>query len=176
MSIRRISIVTLACVFALALTVSADSVTSVYSSLYKCKLISKGRDYSTQACVGVSGYNLRLEYDDARESITVISPNGKKHPLNLWQVISSGFSGVGQKAEWRVTRKNGKLVPIALIVRFTASEDPADSSKTTPYLAVAKITPNEICVTDKIAPSKTANEEARTAADSAATRQCLGTP
>src|SRR3954469_23154379 len=127
MPTRRFLVVTLAAFFALALTVSADSVTSVYSSLYKCKLVTTGRDSSTQACVGVGGYNLRLEYDDARESITVISPQGQKHPLELWNVISNGFSSVGKKAEWRVTRRNGRLVPTALIVRFDASTDPSDS-------------------------------------------------
>jgi hypothetical protein len=173
MSIKRFLAITLTAVFALSLTVSADSVTSVYSSLYKCKLVTTGHDYSTKACLGVGGYNLRLEYDDARESITVISPNGRKHPLNLWQVMSGGFSSVGQKAEWRVTKSNGKLVPIGLIVRFNASENPEDSSKVTSYLAVAKITPQKICVTDKIPPSSTANEDARRAADSSADKPCL---
>jgi hypothetical protein len=173
MSIKRFLVITLTAVFALTLSVSADSVTSVYSSLYKCKLVTTGHDYSTSACIGVAGYNLRLEYDDARESITVISPNGRKHPLNLWQVMSSGFSSVGQKAEWRVTKRNGKSVPIALIVRFNASENPEDSTKVTSYLAVAKITPQKICVTDKIPPSSTANEDARRAADSSASKPCL---
>ncbi|MDT5059941.1 MAG: hypothetical protein QOH63_400 [Acidobacteriota bacterium] len=170
---RRFLVITIAAVFALALTVSADSITSVYSSLSGCKLVTSGHDYSTSACVGVGGYNLRLEYDDARESITVISPNGKKHPLNFGEVLSSGFSSVGKKAEWRVTRKNGKLVPIALIVRFDASENPEDSSKVTSYLAVAKITPQKICVTDKIAPGSTQNEDARSAADASANKPCL---
>jgi hypothetical protein len=170
---RRFLAITLTAVFGLGLTVSADSVTSVYSSLYKCKLVTVGHDYSTSACAGVGGYNLRLEYDDSRESITVISPNGRKHPLNFWEVISSGFSSVGQKAEWRVTKRNGRLVPFALIVRFDASENPEDSTKVTSYLAVAKITPQKICVTDKIPPSSTANEDARRAADASATKPCL---
>ena len=154
----------------------SDSMTSVYSSLYKCKLVSTGTDSSTQACRGVGGYNLRLEYADARESITVISPDGRKHPLEFWNVIGHGFSSVGQKAEWRVTRKNGKVVPVALIVRFNASENPEDSSKVTSYLAVAKITPQKICVTDKIAPGRTANEDARRAADASADKPCLEPP
>jgi hypothetical protein len=173
MSIKRFLVIALTAVFALVVTASADSVTSVYSSLYKCKLVKVGHDYSTQACLGVGGYNLRLEYDDARESITVISPNGRKHPLNFGEVISSGFSSVGQKAEWRVTKRNGKLVPIGLIVRFNASENPEDSSKVTSYLAVAKITPQKICVTDKIPPGSTANEDARRAADDSANKPCL---
>ena len=177
MSIRRFLALVWAAALALALTAYAESpTTSVYSSLSGCKLIKKGpngEDWSTSACKGYGGYGLRLEYGDARESITVIAPNGKAHPLNLWQVISSGFSSVGKKAEWRVTRKNRKLVPIALIVRLTASENSEDSTKTTSYLAVAKITPTEICVTDKIAPSQNQNEEARQAADAAASKPCM---
>lgn len=176
MSIRRFLALTSVIVFALALTASADSVSSVYSSLSGCKLVKKGHDFSTSACKGVGGYNLRLEYDDARESITVISPNGQKHPLDLWSVISSGFSSVGKKAEWRVTRKGGRLVPIALIVRFDASTNPEDSTKVTSYLAVAKITPQKICVTDKIEPGATANEDARRAADASADKPCLAPP
>lgn len=176
MAIRRFSVLTLAMIFAFALTVSADSITSVYSSLSGCKLVAKGRDWSTQACRGVGGYNLRLEYGDVRESITVISPNGKKHPLEFWNVIGSGFSNVGQKAEWRVIKKNGKMVPIALIIRFNVTENAADSTKDTSYLAVAKITPQKICVTDKIPPGATANADARAAADAAADKPCLEPP
>lgn len=176
MSIRRFLSLTSVIVFALALTASADSVKSVYSSLSGCKLVNKGHDYSTSACKGVGGYNLQLEYDDARESITVISPNGQKHKLEFWNVISSGFSSVGQKAEWRVTSKAGRLVPIALIVRFNASENPEDSTKVTSYLAVAKITPQKICVTDKIGPGATSNEDARRAADNSADKPCLASP
>jgi hypothetical protein len=103
----------------------------------------------------------------------VFAPDRKAHPLNLWQVISTGFSSVGQRAEWRITTKNGKQVPIAVIVRFNVSENPEDSSKITSYLVVAKITPQKICVTDKIAASATANEEARKAADVSAHKPCL---
>jgi|ERR1044071_3334860 hypothetical protein len=173
MSIRRFFVLTLTAIFILTLTVSASPVTSVYSSLSGCKIVKTGRDWSTQACRGIGGYNLQIEYGDARESITVFTPNRQKYPLNLWSVVSSGFSSVGQKAEWRVTTKNGKQVPIALIVRFNASENPEDSSKVTSYLVVAKITPQKICVTDKIAPSATANEEARRAADASADKPCM---
>jgi hypothetical protein len=177
MSIRRLLVLSLATVFILTLNASATApITSVYTSLSGCKLVKTGHDWSVQACRGVGGYNLQLEYDDSRESITVYSPDRKKHPLELWQVISSGFSSVGQKAEWRVSKTNGKVVPTALIVRFNASENPEDSSKVTSYLVVAKITPQKICVTDKIAPSSTANEEARRAADASADKPCLEAP
>jgi hypothetical protein len=66
--------------------------------------------------------------------------------------------------------------PIALIVRVNASEDPVDSSRITSYLAVAKITPTEICVTDRIDPAADGNEAARRAADAAASRPCRTEP
>lgn len=173
MSLRSFFALTSAVIFILTPAVSAASITSVYSPLSGCKTVKTGHDWSVQACRGVGGFNLQLEYDDARESITVFGPDRKAHPLNLWQVVSTGFSSVGRKAEWRVTTKNGKQVPIALIVRFNASENPEDSSKITSYLVVAKVAPQTICVTDKIGPSATANEEARKAADTSADKPCL---
>lgn len=161
---------------ALVTSAPAESITSVYTPLSKCKTVATGQDSSTQVCPGVGGYKLRLEYADVRESITVVSPNGKQHQLDFWSVISSAFSNVGQKAEWRVATRKGKLVPLALIVRFNASENSVDSTKETSYLAVAKITPLKICVTDKIAPGATANEEARRAADASSDKPCLEPP
>jgi len=176
MSIRRVLVIALLACLALAVTAWAAPVTSVYTSLSNCKVVKTGQDWSVSACRGVGGYNLQLEYGDARESITVFSPDRQKHELELWHVVSGGFSSVGKKAEWRVTRKGNTVVPHALIVRFNASENPEDSSKVTSYLVVAKITPQKICVTDKIAPSATANEEARRAADAAADKPCMEAP
>jgi hypothetical protein len=153
---------------------------SVYTplSVNQCRTIkvetTGAGDYEGR-CRGVGGYSLTLLEGDLRQNIIVNTPKGAKHSLDLWDVISGGFSHVGPKAEWRMTRKNGKLAPTALILRYTASEDPENPNKHTSYLAVAKITPTEICVTDKISPGANANIEARRAADSAATKPCLKT-
>jgi hypothetical protein len=184
MSNSKFLILTLTAICALTLTVlaaaAAPPITSTYTTLSNCKMVKSGKaqkeDWSVMACRGFAGYSLQLEYGDARESITVFSPDKKKHELNLWSIISGGFSSVGKKAEWRVTTKNGRQVPIALIIRFDASENPEDSSKITSYLAVAKITPQKICVTDKIAPGATQNEDARRAADASASKPCLENP
>jgi hypothetical protein len=150
---------------------------SVYSDLSssKCRTIEVDKETgsSTQGCKGVAGYKLLVLDDDARQSITVVTPGGKKHPLDFWQVVTYAFSSVGSKAEWRVTRSKGKLTPVALIVRVNASEDSANPSRLTSYLAVVKVTAEEICVTQKIPPGPKANETARQAADSARTSACL---
>jgi hypothetical protein len=164
-------------IFALAIVAKAQSPESVYTNLSSknCKTIKvdKESESSVQSCAGIAGYKLLVEEGDLRQSITVITPNGKKHPLNYWQVITGGFSSLGEKAEWRVVKNKGKIVPVALIVRVNASENPEDAKKITSYLAVAKITTQKICVTDKILPGATQNEEARRAADSSANKSCL---
>jgi hypothetical protein len=152
---------------------------SAYTSLEakQCRTIKTettgAGDYEGR-CRGVAGYSLTLLEGDLRQNIIVNTPKGKKHSLELWDVISGGFSSVGPKAEWRMAKKNGR--PVALIIRYNASENPDNPDKKSSYLAVAKITPNEICVTDKILPGAKANDEARRAADSAASKPCLKKP
>ena len=62
--------------------------------------------------------------------------------------------------------------PIALIFRFNVNEDPENAEKHTSYLVVAKVTRNEICVTDVLKPGLNQNLDARKEADSSATRPC----
>lgn len=154
----------------------AQTQSSLYTDLAasKCKTIKVDKESgsSVQSCAGIAGYKLLVEDDDNRMSITVVSPAGKKHSLNYWGVITHAFSSVGDKAEWRVKKVGQKVIPIALIVRVNANEDP-DTNKRTSYLAVAKISPQGICVTDKIQPSAKANEEARAAADLSAAKSCM---
>ena len=161
----------------LALQSSPGALRSVYTSLgaRECKTISTHEEgaQSTQRCPGVGGYGLLVDDFDSRMDVTVVAPGGKKYGLKYGQVITTGFSGVGEKAEWRVKRQGKREVPVALIVRLNASEDGAHPEKTTSYLVVAKITPGQICVTDRIVPGADANAEARRAADTAASRPCI---
>lgn len=173
-----------ALVIAIPLFLSSATVAqnqSVYTSLEarQCRTIkvetTGAGDYEGR-CRGVGGYSLTLLEGDLRQNIIVNTPKGTKHSLELWNVISGGFSYAGSKAEWRVAQKKGKQSPVALIIRYNASENPDNPEKRTSYLAVAKITPTEICITDRISPSANANIEARSAADSAANRPCLKKP
>jgi len=150
----------------------------VYTSLEEkqCRTIklasSETGDYEAR-CRGVAGYTLLVSEGDLRQNVTVVTAQGTKYSLDLWEVVSGGFSSVGPKAEWRMARQSGKLLPVALIIRYNANEDPEHPDKVTSYLVVTKITPTEICVTDKILPGPKANEDARRAADAASTKPCL---
>lgn len=151
---------------------------ATYTSLdeRKCKKLrssdAEAGDYEGE-CRGYGRYKLIVTEGDLRQNLTVVTPQGEKHSLELWDVISGGFSSLGPKAEWRLARPTPKLVPAALIVRYNVSEDPERTEKITSYLVVIKITDKEICVTDKILPGPNANADARHAADNSATKPCL---
>jgi hypothetical protein len=159
-------------------TASAQRIRSLYTDLSpkKCKTLSSNTlgESSTQRCAGVAGYKLLVLEGDLRQSITVIKPDGSEHELNLWHSVGGGgFSHVGPRAEWRVKTVKGKLVPIALIVRFNVSENPEDATKTTSYLTVTKLTPQKICLIGLIPPTQGGNVEARAKADASADQPCL---
>jgi hypothetical protein len=154
-----------------------EKVESVYTKLDEksCKTLESSIENSgwyRGECQGVGGYKLQITEGDIRQSIDVRAPNKRKYELNFTGNVSAAFSYVGAKAEWRVTRKGKMLVPIALIVRFDASENPEDATKTISYLVVSKITKKEICVTNVVKPGAKANEEARQLADIAKTKPC----
>lgn len=158
-----------------AATTLAQANRSLYTSLEakQCRTIkteTTGAGDYVGRCHGVAGYSLLLLEGDLRQNVIVVTPLRARHSLDLWDVVSGGFSYVGPKAEWRIKRKKG---PVALILRYNASEDPEHPNRKTSYLVVAKITPDEICVTDKIPGGAKANEDARAAADKAATKPCL---
>jgi hypothetical protein len=174
----KIGVLTLTLILFSAGSTMAQANSSVYTPLAEkqCKTIKspdpQTNDYEGR-CRGVAGYTLIVTEGDLRQNVTVVTPKGAKHSLDLWEVISGGFSSVGARAEWRMAQQDRKLVPVALIIRYNANDDPESPNKQSSYLAVSKITANEICVTDKIMPGPKANEEARVAADAAATKPCL---
>jgi hypothetical protein len=160
---------------------AAQTNRSIYTPISdkQCRTIKSaeaGDDGYEARCRGTAGYTLLLSEGDLRQNITVITPQGKRHSLDLWSVVSGGFSSVGPKAEWRIATQNQKSAPVALILRYNASENPEAPDKRTSYLAVAKITSTEICVVEKISPGPTANEDARRSADAASTKSCLKNP
>lgn len=170
-------LLTVACVDGADRTPVAAPNISRYTSLRDadCRL-AEAEDENTgeslQRCPGVGDYQLLVSDSDGRMSISVVVPDGATHPLNFSEVISRHFSSLGEKAEWRMQSAAPEATAVALIVRVKALEDP-DSSRETSYLAVARISPGKICVVGRVAPSETANEQARAIADGASTASCL---
>jgi hypothetical protein len=169
---------TVAVLLAVSPSVAGDgTIASIYTSLEpkQCRTLPTARESGdvTLRCAGVADYRLMAIDSDSRMSVTLVFPDKSLHPLDFWTVVTSHFSRLGGKAEWRVRQEGGKPVPIALITELNVMEDP-ESSAERPYLIVAKVGTAGTCVTDKILRGSEAQERARAAADAAATSPCLG--
>lgn len=127
------------------------------------------------ACPGTSGYRLIVRRVDAgRRSIDVVDASGKAAALNYQDFVTRHMCTLGEKAEWRVTKdSDGKQVPIALIVAVLAHEDNNHPEKVTrTYLAVAKISRQETCVTATIPEGSQPEAAVLRAADAARSNAC----
>jgi hypothetical protein len=127
----------------------------------------EGEDWATLRCgKKVGGWQVYVEYDDARESIA-LKRNGVLTDLNFYN-FNSGFSTLGQTLEFRV--RSGK--PVAAIVRHIHAIDPDDPNITRSALMVAKLSPKP-CVVANIDPGPQQSALARATADKAASLPCL---
>lgn len=178
---KKFNLIIIALVFVTinAANISAQSnkkIETIYTDLAwrKCvtvELDETGSGYYRGQCPGVGGYKLELIEADIRQTIDVISPNGKKSELNFRKNVSYSFSETGEKAEWRVVREGRNVRPMALIVRHNAAEDVL-SSKETSRLIVVSIRGDSACITDVVEPVKNANVIARKLADKSGKKPC----
>ena len=127
---------------------------------------------SEQACPGMHGYKLLLLDSDGRMSVTIIGPDGARHPLEFWNTVTSHFSAVGKRAEWRIQKHGTQMTPVGVILPLKINEDP-DSGAVTPYLVVARIDSAKVCVVQKFRSDASGLVEARKTADSSREMDCL---
>lgn len=154
-----------------ARAVAQSNLVSVYTPLSGKACTRHADDESTGAytldCPGIGGFRLRVLQDDERSSVNVITPDKRVLPLDYWNVVTRGFSTLGNKAEWRIARSGNQTAPVAVIVRVNALDqsDP-EHPKRVPMLAVARIFRDAACVTRTIdANAPNAKEQARRFAD-----------
>lgn len=156
------------------------AIESVYSSLSPagCSQHADPADPNATpywTCPGTAAYHLIVRRVDAgRRSIDVVDPSGQASPLNYQEFVTRHMCTLGGQAEWRVTRdRDGKQIPIALIVPVLAHEDKENPEKATrTYLAVAKISPRETCVTTIIPDGAQPQAGVLRAADNALATAC----
>lgn len=161
---------------------SASTVSNGNESIYtdlaseKCKTLESNPDEGGSyrgECKGVGGFKLEVLEGDLRQTVNLIFPNGKKSELDFMLNVSSAFSAVGDKAEWRVTGKGKNAKPYALIIRYNANENVEKPEERTSYLVVTKITKDSACITDIIKPATDQNIKAQKAADESANKPCF---
>lgn len=128
-------------------------------------------------CPGAAGYALIVRrVGSGRKSIDVVDAAGGRIPLN-YELLTRHMFSLGQRAEWRVTAKDGQQIPLALIVRIDERQSIDQPARITrSYFAVAKLTPASACVIDRIPTGSMTHAALREIADAGQARDCAIEP
>jgi len=136
---------------------------------------SDPNDTPIRLCQGVGSLSLLVRrVGSGRRSVDVRVPAAGDFPLDLTEIISRHMLELDPQVEWRVSRRDGELLPIALVLRvgIHADEDEPETVTET-YAAIARISPEAICLTDRLPESAVNDSSIRAAADTARDRDCL---
>jgi len=145
---------------------------SIYTRTTNCKTKERQKDVHIIECGNVGNLIVLLEETNRSKSITLVH-QGKEYPQKYWASVSyDNILSLGKKIEWRYS-KGSISSPIAMIVRVNVNEDEGLKYTQRSYLAVSKITKNEICVVGKIPPQSHQNELARKMAEIASGLPCV---
>lgn len=142
-----------------------DGPVSQYTSLKNCKVIDDGggEDWSISRCRGLGGYDLRVNYFDARDSLEVLRGGKVIGEMPLWLRGGGGFNAVGDTAEWRGTMQGGVFTPRALILRNHVIRDTDQPDRSHGVLEVIDL--ERGCMAGSVEPLAGQNEAARAIAD-----------
>jgi hypothetical protein len=145
---------------------------SRYTKFKDCTLIkaNEEEDWSISHCKGLGGYDLEIDYADARDDLVLMQRGERPSKLGIFELGLGGFNTLADTAEWRGRENSGSFKPTALIVRNRVSEDPENSGKQTAILVVIDL--QQGCVIAQVRPRAMQNEAARAIADGPR-RACL---
>ena len=154
---------------------AAAAAESRYIPFSKCRLVetNENEDWSVSKCEAMPGYQLFIDYGDARDDLRLVPKGGKEVNLGLPMLGGGGFNTLGPTFEWRGRSAGGTFTPHALIVRNAKSEDPEHSERQTSLLAVIDLA--KLCVVALVRPGPDQNRQAQAIAD-ARTQACLPRP
>jgi hypothetical protein len=148
-----------------------DSVFTAFSP-EECKLTKlKGNPY--RVCPPVVGYQLLYGGAETSPQIIILTPNRKQHVLRYWDLKAGNFISLEKGATWILTRRSGKVMPMALILR--ANTKPAEFTRFPGnYTIIAKLTPQKVCVIGRIPANSTSAMTEASVSNSPLGRKCIG--
>jgi hypothetical protein len=147
--------------------------TSSYTSIDQrdCVTLDSDNMGSVQECESFGHIGVKVIEGDIRQSI-ILTRNKNQYNLDFTGVVSSAFSSLGLKIEWR--HELGKPENVkGMIVRFEVSDNYEDLEKVSSYLIVSKIIKDEMCIIAKVLPQNHQNKRAREILDTQRTLPCM---
>ncbi|WP_299437734.1 hypothetical protein [uncultured Rhodospira sp.] len=127
------------------------------------------------ACPGAFEFSLIIRHvGSGRQSIDIVTPTQQVYPLDYHDYVTRQMSHLGDEAEWRIADRDGQKWPVAVIVPVHVHENMDEPERVSrSYFVLAKISPSDICVTQKIPAGSMSRARMLETADSAPEQDCL---
>jgi len=110
-------------------------------------------------CKGVADYSLQLKGDETKPQISLIAPDGTRHPIHYWDLSDPAFRGLEENVLWIVNHLD-KTLAINFRLKVELKEGdrkwgPYDvitegDVKLGRYDVIARVTPLPVCIVGSV--------------------------
>ncbi len=120
-----------------------------------CKSKQDENDEEVRICKGFEDYSLILKGDETKPQITLLAPDGTKHPIRYWDLSDPAFRGIEESVLWIVNRPE-KTLAINFRLKIELKEGDTnwgpydaitkDGTRWGRYDVVTRVNPLPVCV------------------------------
>lgn len=111
-----------------------------------CKTKQDEHDEEVRVCKGFEDYSLILKGDEKKPQITLLAPDGTKHPIHYWDLSDPAFTGIEENVLWIVNRPENTL---AINFRLKVGEK-KDYTEWGGYDVIVKVNPLPVCTVGSV--------------------------
>ena len=139
-------------------------------SLENCQPSVAPQDDGGRVCKGVEGYSLLLKGNEPKPEISLITPQGQRQRIDVWNPQDPGYQAL-RSAMWVVVHRPKKTVAILFGTQIEAKPD---FSRWGSYDVIVRVDPGPVCIVGTVPVEPSSVMESVAIADNPSGRPCLG--
>lgn len=135
-----------------------------------CKPAIGENDEKTRICKGVEGYSLLIKGKETQPQISLVAPDGKRHPIEYWDPADAGYREIYSGVTWVVVNTPKKTISLEFYLAIEPRQDYAQWGR---YEVIARVSPGPVCVVGSVPSGPSSTMESIAIASNPSDRPCL---
>lgn len=132
-----------------------------------CKPSVDDYDEEVLVCQGTADYALILKGDETKPQISLLAPDGTRHPIHYWDLSDPAFRGIEESVLWIVNTPDKTLA-----INFRLKIEPKDGQWGR-YDVIARVSPLPVCIVGSVPVTLKTGGQSMAIAVAPAARPCL---
>ena len=134
-----------------------------------CKSTPEQNEENVRICKGVEGYSLLLEGDEKKPQISLLAPDGGRHPIQYWDTTDPGFLEIDPSPLWLVVHEPAKTIAIDFRLKMKRTQE----NQWGHHDVIVRVSPVPVCIVASLPASPRSSSEKIVIATSPENRPCL---